>query len=55
MRDERLTTFLCQICGKPVSLQECTTNALGEPVHPGCYVALMKKEEVKKKPTVADG
>jgi hypothetical protein len=49
MRAERLTTFLCHICGKPVSLRECTTNAKGEPVHPDCYADLMEREAKEKK------
>lgn len=45
MRNERLTTFTCRICRKPVSLQECITgDAMGEPVHPDCYAELMKQE-----------
>jgi hypothetical protein len=48
MRDERLTAFTCRICRKPVSLQECITDAIGDPVHPDCYAELMKQEENKK-------
>jgi hypothetical protein len=47
MRDERLTTFLCRICGKPVSLQECITDDIGEPVHKDCYAELKEKEAKK--------
>ena len=49
---ERLTNFVCVICGKPVLLQECTTNAFGEPVHRDCYAAFLKGE-AKKKPKPA--
>jgi hypothetical protein len=49
MRNERLTTFTCRICRKPVSLEECITDDIGEPVHPDCYAEL-KIQEAKKKP-----
>ena len=49
MRNERLTTFTCRICRKSVSLQECITDDIGEPVHPDCYAEL-KKQEAKKIP-----
>jgi len=48
MRNERLTSFTCRICRKPVSLQECITDDIGEPVHPDCYAELMKQEANKK-------
>ncbi len=46
---ERITTFTCWICNKSVSLQDCTTDALGYPVHKDCYAALMKEEKKKRK------
>jgi hypothetical protein len=36
MSDERITTFICWICGKPVPTRECTTDAIGHPVHENC-------------------
>jgi hypothetical protein len=51
---ERLTTFTCCICRKPVSLQECITDAIGYPAHPDCYAELMK-QEANKKPKLAYG
>jgi hypothetical protein len=50
---ERLTSFICSICQKPVSLQACTTDAFGGPVHPDCYAQVMKEEKAKHK--VASG
>lgn len=46
---ERLTTFVCAICGKPVRLEECKVNDLGEPVHQLCYAEKIKEESTKRK------
>jgi len=50
---ERLTIFVCVICGKPVRLEECKVNDLGEPVHELCYAQKLK-EETKKRKTSLD-
>jgi hypothetical protein len=31
--------FICWICGKRVSLEDCKIDELGKPVHEECYVA----------------
>ena len=46
---ERLTSVPCVICAKPVRLEECTTNDLGEPVHEACYAERLKDEAQKQK------
>jgi len=49
---EGLTTFICWICSKPMSLEECekeTRDALGYPVHHDCYAKLMQEEKAKRK------
>ena len=46
--DERLTAVPCTLCSKPVRLQECKTNDLGEPVHEECLAARLK-EQMKKR------
>jgi hypothetical protein len=33
---ERVRTVSCTICGKPVRLEECEVNDLGQPVHEAC-------------------
>jgi hypothetical protein len=47
MREERLTGVLCTICNKPVRLDECKVNDLGEPAHDACLAERLK-EEIKK-------
>jgi hypothetical protein len=44
---EHLTNFVCFICQKPVRLEECKVNDLGEPVHELCYAQRLK-EEIQK-------
>lgn len=53
---ERLTTFVCAICGKPVRLGECKVNDFGEPVHEECYAEKHKeeKEEIEKRKAKLD-
>ena len=46
---ERVRTVSCTICGKPVRLEECKVNDLGQPVHETCLAERMA-EEVKKTP-----
>ena len=47
---ERLTTFICSICSKPIPLEECeNTDAWGSPVHKECYAELMKEPKEPKK------
>jgi hypothetical protein len=48
---ERVRTVPCTICCKPVRLEECKVNDLGQPVHESCLAERMT-EEVKKPPTV---
>jgi hypothetical protein len=33
---ERVKTVPCTVCGKPVRLEECEVNDLGQPVHETC-------------------
>ena len=42
---ERITTFNCIICGKPVRLDECKVTDLGDPVHETCLAERIKQEE----------
>jgi hypothetical protein len=51
--EERLTSVPCVICGKPVRLEECKTNDLGEPVHEACLAERLKEESKRQKPAVA--
>jgi hypothetical protein len=46
---ERVRTVLCTICGKPVRLEECNVNDLGQPVHGTC-LAERTTEEARKAP-----
>ena len=48
---ERVRTVTCTICGKPLPLEECKVNDLGQPVHEICIAELMT-EEAKKRTTV---
>jgi hypothetical protein len=48
---ERVRTVPCAICGKPVRLQECGANDLGQPVHETCLAERMMGE-MKKRTTV---
>jgi hypothetical protein len=45
--EERLTAIPCVICSKPVRLDECKVNDLGEPVHESCLAERLK-EEIKR-------
>jgi len=44
---ERITTFTCALCGRPVHLAECKVNEMGEPVHETCLMERMKEERKK--------
>ena len=46
--EERLTAVSCTICNRPVRLDECQLNDLGEPSHEAC-LAERRKEEIKKR------
>lgn len=46
--EDRLTAVPCVICARPVRLDECKVNDLGEPVHEGCLAERLK-EEIKKR------
>jgi len=45
--EERLIAISCVICSKPVRLDECKVNDLGEPVHESCLAEHLK-EEIKR-------
>ena len=45
--EERLTTVPCTFCNRPVRLDECELNDLGEPAHEAC-LAERRKEEIKE-------
>ena len=45
--EERLTAVPCTFCNRPVRLDECELNDLGEPAHEAC-LAERRKEEIKK-------
>ena len=47
--EERLSAVSCVICNKPVRLDECKLNDLGEPVHEDCYVERLKEESKRRK------
>ena len=34
---ERISIFICKLCDKPVALQDCVTDDMGDPVHQTCY------------------
>lgn len=42
--EDRLTAVPCAICTKPVRLDECKINDLGEAVHDACYPEQLKEE-----------
>jgi hypothetical protein len=44
----RRTIFTCWICNKPVHLNECMTDALGDPVHKTCHAQMMKDEKERR-------
>jgi len=46
--EDRLTAVQCAICNRPVRLDECKVNDLGEPVHESC-LAEHVKEEIKRR------
>ena len=47
---ERLTTFTCRICNKPIPLEDCESrDAPCYPVHKDCYAKLMLEEKKKRK------
>ena len=43
---ERVRTVPCTICCKPVRLEECKVNDLGQPVHETC---LADRDDVRSK------
>jgi hypothetical protein len=45
---QRLTKFTCRICRRSVTLKECITDDVGEPVHIDCYAELKAKEPKKE-------
>jgi hypothetical protein len=51
--EERLTSVPCVICGKPVRLEECKVNDLGEPVHEFCLAERLEAESKKRKIALA--
>ena len=46
--EERLTAVPCAICGKPVRIEECKTNGIGEPVHLACLMERAQEENKKR-------
>ena len=44
---ERITTFICAICGKPVHLAECEVTDIGDPVHESCLTERINEEKKK--------
>ena len=46
--EDRLTHVPCVICSKPVRLNECKVNDLGEPVHEDCYAEEFKEESTRR-------
>jgi hypothetical protein len=46
--EERLTAVPCVICTKPVRLDECKVNDLGESVHEDCYAERLKEEITRR-------
>jgi len=49
---ERVRSVSCTLYGKPVRLEECNVNDLGQPVHETCLAERMTEEEVEKRPPV---
>ena len=49
---ERVRTVCCNICGRPVRLEECKVNDLGQPVHETCLGEGMTEEVKKLTPVV---
>ena len=41
---ERITTFSCAICAKPVRLAEFKVTEMGDPVHETCLVERMMSQ-----------
>jgi len=52
--EERLTAVPCVICCKPVRLDECKTNDLGEPVHEACLAERLNEEAKKRKAALSE-
>jgi hypothetical protein len=52
--EERLTSVPCVICGRPVRLEECKTNDIGEPVHEACYAERLKEHAERRKAALAN-
>jgi hypothetical protein len=47
--EERLTAVPCTICSRPVRLNECKLNDLGEPAHEACLAERLEEETKKRK------
>ena len=47
--EERLTAVPCTICNRPVRLNECKLNDLGEPVHEACLAERLEEETKRRK------
>ena len=38
---------VCQLCGKPISLESARINEFGKPVHQECYVTAIRQAKVE--------
>jgi hypothetical protein len=47
-KPERLNTVACYISSKAIPLHECSTDALGYPVHENCYVEMLADDKRKR-------
>jgi hypothetical protein len=45
-----LTSVNCVICSKPVPVEECLFNEVGDPLHDACLARWMQAKEERKKP-----
>jgi len=52
---ERLTTFTCKLCRRPVLLKECVTDDIGDPMHLDCYEEQTRQREQEQKKLIANG
>jgi hypothetical protein len=50
--EDRLTAVPCAMCNRPVRLDECKVNDLGEPAHEACLAERLKEEIKKRKATL---
>jgi len=46
---ERVRTVTCTICGKPVRLEECQVNDLGQPVQETCLAERITEDSRKRR------